>query len=362
MDPGDDVRYPSTPNEKVTPLEFPNARVEPVTTASDLNTYGILNRLPSRPTSYHLGVSDNIGHRSTMEDSYGFVYDFDSICGQGLFAIFDGHGNKLAAEWAGGEFHKVKSVPVTKHLLQQIHEQPNAPINPDIMNSMFKSMDDELSAQSVKSANWAASGCTAAIAFLRIEDPDGFQSFAPPSSPDFLEYYKPNTTPKPDTSPPKIPVVSPPSSAQRVLYCANAGDTRIVLSRGGKAERLTYDHKVSDKPEFNRVRGLKGVFWRGRILGQLNVTRSLGDHESQQGYSIKKFVIGTPYLTRTELTDTDEFFIIACDGLWDVVEDQEAIDLIRNVHDPQVASKMLLDLALQNETRDNVTVLVLLGY
>ncbi|KAG5715926.1 Phosphatase 2C like protein [Termitomyces sp. T112] len=349
MDPGDDVRYPSTPNEKVTPLEHPDAVVETITTANDCDTYGILNQLPSRPTSYHLGVSHSIGHRSTMEDSHGFVYDFDSIRGQGLFAIFDGHGNKLAAEWAGGEFHK--------HLLQQIHEKPNAPINPDIMEAMFKSMDDELSAQSIKSANWAASGCTAAIAFLRLEDPDGFQPFAPSSSPAFLEYYKPNS-PKPDTPPPKIPAVISPVSARRVLYCANAGDTRIVLCRDGKAERLTYDHKVSDKPEFNRVRGLKGVFWRGRILGQLNVTRSLGDHESQQGYSIKKFVIGTPHLTKTDLSDTDEFFIIACDGLWDVVEDQEAIDLIRNVQDPQVASKMLLDLALKNDTHDNVTALV----
>lgn len=182
------------------------------------------------------------------------------------------------------------------------------------MEAMFKSMDDELSARSIQSANWAASGCTAAIAFLRLEDPDGFQSFASSSSPAFLEYYKPNT-PKPATSPPKITAVLPPASARRVLYCANAGDTRIVLSRDGEAQRLTYDHKVSDKPEFNRVRGLKGVFWRGRVLGQLNVTRSLGDHESQQGYSIKKFVIGTPHLTRMELSDADEFFIIACDGV-----------------------------------------------
>ncbi|KAG6880335.1 hypothetical protein C0992_011086 [Termitomyces sp. T32_za158] len=280
----------------------PNAEVERITKASDLNTYGILNQLPSVPTSYHLGISHDIGHRITMEDSYGFVHDFDSIRGQGIFAIFDGHGNKLAAEWAGGEFHKA------------IHEKPNAPIEPDIMEAMFKSMDDELSARSITSANWAASGCTAAIAFLRLEDHDGFQSFSPVPSEAFLEYYKPNAS-KPTSTPPKITAVVPPASARRVLYCANAGDTRIVLSRDGKAQRLTYDHKVSDELERERVRALKGVFWRGRILGQLNVTRSLGDHESQQGYSIKKFVTGTPYMKRVELDDTDEFFIIACDGV-----------------------------------------------
>ncbi|KAG6837720.1 hypothetical protein H0H93_003522 [Arthromyces matolae] len=331
------------------PRDFPNTTVEPITTAEGLETYGVLNRLPARQISYQIGIAEAIGHRPTMEDSYGFVHDFDGIRGQGVFVVFDGHGNKLAAEWAGGEFHK--------HLLQQIHEKPNSPIDPDILTAMFKSMDDALSARSVQSANWAASGCTAAVAFLRIEDPSGHQSFSRTPRKEFLEYYKPNT-PKPNTEPPQIPVVIPPPSSLRVLYAANVGDSRIVLCRGGVAERLTYDHKVSDKPEFNRVRGLKGVFWRGRILGQLNVTRSLGDHESQQGYSIKKFVIGTPYMRRIVLDDTDEFCIIACDGLWDVIEDQDAVDCIRDVKDPNVASKMLLDLAMKNETRDNVTVMV----
>lgn len=42
-----------------------------------------------------------------MEDTHGFVVNFDAVRGQGLFAIFDGHGNQLAAEWCGAEFHKV---------------------------------------------------------------------------------------------------------------------------------------------------------------------------------------------------------------------------------------------------------------
>jgi serine/threonine protein phosphatase PrpC len=42
-----------------------------------------------------------------MEDTYGFVVDFDAVRGQGLFAIFDGHGNKSAAEWCGAEFYTV---------------------------------------------------------------------------------------------------------------------------------------------------------------------------------------------------------------------------------------------------------------
>ncbi|KAG6830170.1 hypothetical protein H0H92_001899 [Tricholoma furcatifolium] len=362
MDPGDEEKYPSTPNEKTTVLS----------------------------ESYEIGVHETIGHRPSMEDSYGFVVDFHAIRGQGLFAIFDGHGNKLTAEWAGGEFHK--------HLLKAISDKPKAPIE-DVFKDMFDSMDQALSKRSVESANWAASGCTAAVAFLRFEDkyieekvdwntphaqdkgggqekdsgkniPESerqngpkvktdprAQSFAPARSSALLDYYAPNK-PTPDFPPPHIPYTNPPADARRVLYTANAGDSRIVLSRGGIAERLTYDHKVSDPQEIKRVKDLRGVFWRGRVLGQLNITRGLGDHEAQQGYSIKKFVVSTPYTKRVELNDDDNFIILACDGVWDVLSDQEAVDHIQHVEDPKIASKMLLDLAMEKETRDNVTVMV----
>jgi len=56
----------------------------------------------------------------------------------------------------------------------------------------------------------------------------------------------------------------------------------------------------------------------------LAVTRSLGDT------AMKEFVVGSPYTSEMELTSEDEFLIMACDGLWDVVEDQKAVDLVHN--------------------------------
>ena len=44
-----------------------------------------------------------------MEDAHSFVVDFDSIRGQGFFAVFDGHAGKHAAEWCGSHFHEVCS-------------------------------------------------------------------------------------------------------------------------------------------------------------------------------------------------------------------------------------------------------------
>jgi len=90
----------------------------------------------------------------------------------------------------------------------------------------------------------------------------------------------------------------------------------------------------------------------GRVNGVLAVTRALGDS------SMKEFVVGAPYTTETELCEEDEFLILACDGLWDVITDQGAIDLVRDIEDAQEASRALLKHALENHTSDNVTAIV----
>lgn len=142
-------------------------------------------------------------------------------------------------------------------------------------------------------------------------------------------------------------------SFRRVLYTANVGDARAVLSRGGRAVRLTYDHKGSDLQEAIRIKDAGGFVMDDRVNGVLAVTRSLGDN------SMKDFVVGKPYTTETALGDEDSFLIIACDGLWDVTSDQEAVDLIQHVEDAQEAARVLLKHALSNFSTDNVSVMVI---
>lgn len=149
-----------------------------------------------------------------------------------------------------------------------------------------------------------------------------------------------------------VTVMVPPAAARRVLYSANAGDARGVLCRAGRAVRLTYDHKGSDKQEAKRIMDAGGFVMSGRVNGVLAVTRSLGDS------SMKEFVVGSPYTTETELCDEDEFLVLACDGLWDVTSDQAAVELVREIDDAQEASQVLLQHALAHHTTDNVTVLV----
>ncbi|GAA5920309.1 hypothetical protein JCM6882_006491, partial [Rhodosporidiobolus microsporus] len=83
----------------------------------------------------------------------------------------------------------------------------------------------------------------------------------------------------------------------------------------------------------------------------LAVTRSLGDS------SMKEFVVGSPFTTETSLGEGDSWLIVACDGLWDVCTDQEAVDLIASSPSAQDASQRLLDHALASFSTDNLSIL-----
>jgi len=365
------------------------------------DTYGVLNQMPSNSNTFRLGVADSMGPRRFMEDAHSFVIDYAGVRGQGFFAVFDGHAGKHAAEWCGHHFHE--------YLLDTLRSNRNAPI-PDVLNETFHNVDANLSKMSEESDGKMHSGCTAVTAFLRIEDENGKQSFLDHDS--LVKVESPGSTPAPvgeaeadsvgesskgrangkgsklrhalknlsgssllsgsrsshSRSPPRTSesprssiehspptrvtnIQNPPANARRVLYSANAGDARGVLCRAGKAVRLTYDHKGSDKQEAKRITDAGGFMMSGRVNGVLAVTRSLGDS------SMKEFVVGSPYTTETELCEDDEFLILACDGLWDVIDDQSAVDLVRDIQDAQEASQKLLDYAL-GRTSDNVTVLL----
>jgi protein phosphatase PTC1 len=62
----------------------------------------------------------------------------------------------------------------------------------------------------------------------------------------------------------------PNPQTRRVLYTANAGDARGVLCRAGKAVRLTYDHKGSDKQEAKRIVDAGGFVLNNRVNGNQN--------------------------------------------------------------------------------------------
>lgn len=80
--------------------------------------------------------------------------------------------------------------------------------------------------------------------------------------------------------------------------------------------------KGSDEREAMRISEAGGFVLKNRVNGVLAVTRSLGDQ------SLKEWVIGSPYTSEVVLSDNDSYLIIACDGVWDVLTDQEVVDMV----------------------------------
>jgi protein phosphatase PTC1 len=102
----------------------------------------------------------------------------------------------------------------------------------------------------------------------------------------------------------------------RVLYVANVGDSRATLCNKGKGERLSYDHKASDPAENKRVTDLGATVLWDKVQGQLSVTRALGDHD------LKQYVSCEPHFATMTLAKEHKFLVVACDGIWDVTDDQ----------------------------------------
>lgn len=152
------------------------------------------------------------------------------------------------------------------------------------------------------------------------------------------------------------------------MYVANAGDSRAVLYRNGKALALTDDHKAAREDETARVEAAGGqiLFWNGvRVMGLLAVSRAIGDH------SLRPYVIADPEVTVVNRHASDELLIMASDGLWDVISNQEACTLAKKCllraqqkgssreNAARVAATVLTRAAVDRGSRDNVTVLVI---
>ncbi|KAI9231688.1 MAG: phosphatase 2C-like domain-containing protein [Podila humilis] len=268
---------------------------------------------------FAVGVAEdrNKRCRRTMEDTHAFIYNYEGITGHGFFAIFDGHAGKSAADWCGLHFHEVWLC----RILEERGSDQDVDVQ-ELVNDAFLAVDEQLA---VALQQGRASGCTAIMAYIRKEgNAVRTTTFMPRSKKD------------------KHPI----------LYTGNVGDARAVLCHKGKAVRLSYDHKGSDTTEAQRILDVGGFVMNNRVNGVLAVTRALGDS------SMKEFVIGAPYTTRTEVGPDNPYLILACDGLWDVCSDQEAVDLIKDVVCPSKASQILLDHALQKFSTDNISVMV----
>jgi len=156
------------------------------------------------------------------------------------------------------------------------------------------------------------------------------------------------------------------------LWIANLGDCRAVLSRGGKAHQLTRDHSTTDVGEQARVvhcstsrrrsgevaSAAPSLSWRvdGYRLGSagIQVTRGLGDMDvKRDGLSAEAEI------SYVSLRPSDEFLILASDGLYEVLTNNDVVGLVRDtVKEPSMCGRRLVTEAMARGSKDNITVTV----
>jgi len=143
------------------------------------------------------------------------------------------------------------------------------------------------------------------------------------------------------------------------LWVINVGDSRVVkCNKNNKAEQLSQDHKPNAPEEKKRIEQLGGKIhydgsdWR---IKDLSLSRAFGDLECTP------FVTHMPQVYKYRISSQDKFIIMGCDGLWDVVSNQEAVNFINTLFNKQFTgnyAKEISEYAIKKGSMDNVSAIV----
>lgn len=186
----------------------------------------------------------------------------------GYYAVFDGHGGREETQYCETKMHEVVAAELRGG------KEPR-----DALVAAFKKVDGQLAMLGA----WN-SGCTATVALLHRR----------------------------------------PGGSTR-LYIANVGDSRAVLvGPGGSASRLSTDHRAGDAAEAQRVAAEGGFVRHARVGGQLSVSRSLGDHHLKSAG-----VSCVPDVCVRDIAPGDQALVIASDGLWDALADNDVGEVLQ---------------------------------
>lgn len=258
--------------------------------------------------------------RSYMEDGQKIIDPFfvpaDGQEGRwGFFAVYDGHGGRQAVDYCEERLHDVVLEELTSL-------SPDSDVS-SALKAAFEKIDGELAMVGA----WRT-GCTATVALV----------------------YRTATT--------------------ATLYVANVGDSRAVLYGKVGPRRISNDHKASDPAEAARIAEEGGMVRHGRVGGQLIVSRSLGDHHLK-GCGVSC----VPEVKQCNDVSSDRALVIASDGLWDGLQDEEVGGLVdrcvakavaqgggeKAVADflRETAAQDLVDGAKDRGSRDNILALVM---
>lgn len=308
------------------------------------------------------------GWRVTMEDCHTLceaipVLGYDGILDDhALFAVYDGHGGDLTSWYAGGNFVKILSMrPEMKKYASLPKDGSKGRCDVtgiDLLRTSlkatFKELDNELRRLHIDK-NEEYTRAEQAVVSKAKEGPINAEVLAE------IEGCARKVERSGSTC---VVVLITPSH----ILCANAGDSRAILRRAGKALPLSFDHKPSNLPEQERIIVAGGFVKSKRVDGDLAVSRGLGDFSFKGNPDLphhKQKVIFDPDILvypRDELND--EFIVLACDGVWDVATNGQCSDMIQTIlnegeTDISLVCEEVLDMCLEKNSRDNMTMVLI---
>ncbi|KAE8892733.1 hypothetical protein PF003_g23217 [Phytophthora fragariae] len=292
------------------------------TTASDTERTLVLHRpagqyFPQLRVSY--GVYSDTGIRKSNEDrqtSTSRTVDDELVA---FFGLYDGHGGPEVAEYLAANLHE----NVFTHLRKPTNEPESARslqspdlVLSDAVRTAFAATDEEIFKKQLPS------GSTAVSVVIR------------------------GTT----------------------ALVSSVGDSQVVLSTNGQAKDMCIAHTPDLTSERDRILAAKGQISKGRIYGMLGVSRAFGDidFKTARGEFKSRFngdlVSATPDLVMHEIKSQDEFMVLGCDGLYDVMEPQDVVNFVRtklSLHgNVQHATEELVSHAIALGSTDNVSAII----
>jgi len=222
---------------------------------------------------FRVGSSCMQGWRVNMEDSHTHILSLPDDPEAAFFAVYDGHGGARVAEYAGKHLHK--------YVVKRPEYQNDIGL---AMQRAFLEIDDVM----LYDESWGEqmAGSTAVTVLIK----------------------------------------------NNKLYCANAGDSRAVACVNGEVQPLSVDHKPNNEAESKRINDGGGYVEFNRVNGNLALSRALGDFVFKRNNAKPpedQIVTAFPDIETRDITEDYEFIVLACDGIWDVMSNEEVIEFCR---------------------------------
>jgi serine/threonine protein phosphatase PrpC len=140
----------------------------------------------------------------------------------------------------------------------------------------------------------------------------------------------------------------------------NLGDCRsVIVYKSGHSKQITTDHKPDDKIEKIRIEKIGGDVYKDSEgvfrIGDLSLSRAFGDGDNAPYISQK------PDVFYNKVTENTKYIVIACDGLWDVIENKELFALLESYksNNSKNLAVNLANEALEKGSYDNVSIIII---